>query len=245
MISDFAPGLDRTAGLRPGTSPMEGVIESADLPTPGYAELRLIGDLVRVCGPALARAIPADPGTLRCDDDHVRTAVRLTEKSGFVFLWNETGYARRQVRLTYNEPGTATAIDIPVSGAIELPAGGAKILPLDVTVGRGKLRYSTSELAGLHAVGDRLLLVLYGDPDTPGEVSFQWPGKPLVLGDVVSNEWDPARKVLTLDYFHKAQDQYLMVDDLLIAVLSRSRAAAASPIGTDDLFDPERGRRGQ
>ncbi len=241
MISDFAPGLDAIAGMRPGKAPAEGVVESADIPTPGYGELRLVGDLVRLCGAQLARAIPADPGTLRCDDDQVRALARLTEKSGFIFLWNETGHARRQVRLTYLEPGTAAAMDIPASGAIELPAGGAKILPLDVPIGRGMLRYSTSELAGLHAVGDRILLVLYGDSDTPGEVSFKWPGKPLVLGDVVSNEWDPARKVLTLDYFHKTQDQYLMVDDVLIAVLSRARAAAAAPIGEETILTPSAG----
>ena len=160
--------------------------------------------------------------------------MRLTDKTGFIFLWNESDKARRQVRLTYNEPGTTAVIDIPASGAIELPAGAAKILPLDLPLGRGVLHYSTSEVAGVHQLGDRLLLIVYGDPDTPGEISLQWPGRPLVLGDVVSKDWDAEHKVLTLDYYHKAQDQYLLVDDLQIAVLSRARrAASAARLGNE------------
>jgi len=233
MISDFARGADRADALRPGEAPTAGVIDLADFPTPGCGELRLIGDLLRLCGPQLARALPPEGEVARADDEEVKTAVRLSEKTGFIFLWNETGKARRQVRLTYSEPGTTTVVSIPASGAIEVPAGGAKILPLDLPVGAGTLRYATSEIAGLHPLDDRLLLVLYGDPDTPGEICLRWPGKPLVLGNVVSQEWDAPRKLLTLDYFHKAQDQYLMVDNLLIAVLSRARAAAAAQIGGD------------
>ena len=226
IVSDFAPGVDPSNGPRPA----EGVVAVTGTPTDGYGEMRLVGDFGRLFGAQLARAVPAE-GVLRADDREVQTAVRLGDKTEFIFLWSEKGRGPHQVRLTYSEPGTATVTSIPAAGAITLPAQGAKVFPLDVPVGRGVLRYATSELAGLHAVGDRTLLVVYGDQDTPGELALRWPGPPLVVGEVLRQDWNPDTKTLTLDYYHQQHDQYLLVDDLLIAILSRERAAAAAEFG--------------
>ena len=124
----------------------------------------------------------------------------------------------------------APVVDIPEAGAIYLPPGGAKILPLDVPLGRGVLRYTTSEILAVHPLGERILVVLYGDPDTPGEIALRWPGPPLVLGEVARETWDPETKTLILDYYHGEDDQYLLVDEVEFAILSRARAALTTEI---------------
>ncbi len=222
LLSDFAPGLEATGPYLPG-QPAAGIIDLAGARTPGYPEVRLIGSFVRLFGPELTGAVAAE-GIAKADDPGVQIAARLGEKAGFLFLWDEKS-AAHQVRLTYTPPGTAAAVSIPEAGSITLPAGSAKILPLGVPVGRGLLHYSTSEIAGLQQVGERTLLVLYGDVDTPGEVALGWPGPPLVSGEVKRQRWDPEKSTLILDYFHSRQDQYLLVDDLEIAILSHQRAA--------------------
>ncbi len=226
MLGDFAPGLQPTRVYSPDLAPDFGVVDPAGTRTAGYREMKLIGDLLRAFGPEMVSAVPAE-GVVKADDPGVRAAVRLSEKMGFIFVWDEKGAGLRQVRLTYTPPGTTSAVSIPEAGAITLPAGCAKMLAMDVPVGRGLLRYSTSEVAGVHKLGDRTLLVLYGDADTPGEVALRLPGPPLVLGEVTRQRWDAERSTLILDYFHSQKDQYLLVDDLQIAILSRERAALA------------------
>jgi hypothetical protein len=229
LLSDFSLGMDSRKVYSPGQIPSLGTIDPAGARTAGYLEAKLIGDSLRVFGPELATAVSAE-GVVRTDDPQVHAAVRLSATSGFVFVWDEKNAGPRQVRLTYTAPGTTAAVSIPEAGAISLPAGCAKMLAMDVPLGRGALRYSTSEIAGLHRLGDRTLLVLYGDPDTPGETALRLPGPPLVLGEVTRQRWDSERNTLVLDYFHTQQDQYVLIDDLEIAILCRERAALAGQV---------------
>ena len=227
-LSDFAPGQDVTAAYAPG-APIPGVIDPAGALTPGYREVKLIGDSLRLFGPDIAKAVPAE-GVVKADDIDARVAARLSDKSAYIFLWDEKRSGQRQVRLTYTPPGTTAALTIPEAGAIALPPGCAKMLAVDVPVGRGTVRYTTSEIAALHKVGDRTLLALYGDIDTPGEIALRWPGPPLVLGDVTRQRWDAEKSTLVVDYFHSQKDQYLLIDDLQVVILSRERAAAAGQV---------------
>ncbi len=231
-ISDFAPGLDADRVRRPGDWTGLGIIDPAGGRTPGWAELRLLGAFLQHFGPALACAMPAE-GVVQADDPQVQVAARLTNQESFIFLWDEQAAAAHQVRLTYIEPGVGAPMSIPQAGAIYLPSGGARVIPLDVPVGRGVLRYTTSEIAGVYPSGERTILVLYGDPDTPGEIALRWPGPPLVLGETIRQSWDADTKTLILDYYHGSDDQCLLVDELEILVLSRPRAAAAVAVTSD------------
>lgn len=230
-LSDFAPGHDPNARYTPGEV-IPGVVDPAGLRTAGYREAKLVGDSVRLFGPELAKAVSAE-GVVKADDPEIRVAARLSDRSAFLFLWDEKGAGPRQVRLIYSPPGTTAALAIPEAGAISLPPGCAKMLAIDVPVGRGTLRYTTSEIAAIHNTGDRTLLVLYGDVDTPGETALRLPGPPLVLGQVTRQRWDAERNTLVLDYFHSQMDQYLLVDGLQIAILSRDRAATAGQVTGD------------
>jgi|GEM_PF-2940011 len=231
-LSDFAPALDAAACRAPQQPPDNAIVDLAGVPSAAYTEARLLGRFLAHFGPRLARATPIRALT-SSDDPDVQVATRLTADVGFIFLWDEQGRAAHHVRLTYTDPDTQTAITIPEAGSIALPPGGAKILVTGLPLDHGLLRYTTSEIAGLHRLGNRTLLLLYGDPDTAGEIALQWPGPPLVVGDVLRQRWDSETSTLFLDYHHAQEDRYLLVDDLLIAILSRARAAQAIEIPGD------------
>lgn len=229
VFSDFAPGLDVQRACTPEEACGGGMIDPAGASTAGYGEAMLLGSFLRTFGAALARAAPAE-GVVEVDTPGVGSIVRYGDDQAFLFLWNESSAGPRQVRLALLEPEGEERISIPEAGAIHLPAKGAKVLPLSLPVGRGLLRYCTSEVAALHSVGERVLLVLYGEEDTPGEIAIRLPGPPLVTGKTARQSWDASTKTLTLDYFHAASDQYILVDEIEIAVLSRQRAASAHMI---------------
>jgi hypothetical protein len=221
-LSDFAPGLDPAAIAVPG-SEVRGIVDPAGGLTPGYAELRLLGAFLRRFGAALVRSTVAE-GVVEADDPDVRVAARYGQEASFLLLWDEKGRRAHQVRVRYLLPDGEKRISIPEAGAIHLPPSGAKILLLDTPFGRGAIRYCTSEVAALHQLGERWLLVVYGDADTPGEIAISLPGPPLVSGDAARQAWDAASNTLVLDYYHSAEDRYILVDELEIAVLSRERA---------------------
>ncbi len=183
IVSDFAPGVTPEDDLL-GAEPAAGVLLPSGARTAALDELRLVGALIRHIGPALAAADEADDA-VTCDDPGVRAAARLSEKGGALFLVDAEGETAHHVRCSFTNPQTGEQMAIPEAGAIALPAGAVKALPLNVPVGRGVLRYATSELLGLAKVGERTVLVVYGEADTAGEISLSWPGPPLVVGDLV------------------------------------------------------------
>ncbi|MBN1458373.1 MAG: beta-galactosidase [Armatimonadetes bacterium] len=230
VLTDFAPGLNPSLMRGPASQIGAGMVDPAGALSTGYREARLLGQFLRLFGAGIARSTSVS-GLVETDSPDVRADVRFSEKSAFLFLRNENLGESRQVRLRYLEPETEERVDIPQAGAIYLPPSGAKILPVGLPVGRGLLRYTTSEVAALHAMGERTLLVVYGDADTPGEIALGLPGPPLVSGPVARQSWDPDSKTLILDYYHGSEDRYLLVDELEIAILSRDRAAWATSIG--------------
>ena len=229
VIADFAPGLGPGEETAPDGTLAAGVIDPAGARASAYPELRLTGSLLHQFGAQLARAIPSEDAA-QADDQRVKVAARLADEQGFLFLWDDQGQAAHHVRLTFTEPGTGEQVSIPEAGAIVLPPGGVKIILTGLPVGRGVLRYTTSEVLGITRAGERTMLVVYGDPDTPGEISLRWPGPPLVSGEVAREHWDPETKTFVLDYYHGHEDRYLLVDELQIAILPRARAARAATV---------------
>ena len=230
LVADFALGLTPREPAVSGPEVTSGVIEVSGAGTAGAEELRLVGAFLRQFGPALARATEAVQAA-QCDDQAVRVVARVSDRAGFLFLTVEQGATAHHVRVAFTDPSTGEQMAIPDAGAVTLPAGAVKALITGVPLGRGILRYSTSEVLGIGKVGERTVLVVYGDPDTPGEISLRWPGPPLVTGEVARQSWDPDRKILVLDYYHGHEDRCLLVDELEIVILSRDRAKRAALIG--------------
>jgi hypothetical protein len=231
VLGDFAPGLRATTPVSPDGEAAVGVVDASGARTAGYDEVRLIGTFLSQAGASLARA-PLQDGAVEVDQPEVAASLRSGGSSRFLFVWDKGGTVSHSVRLTVSDPLTGARSLVPEAGAIALPPGGVKMLAANLPVGRGLLRYSTSEVLGVYPAGERTLLVVYGDTDTAGEVALQWPGPPLVTGDVTRQRWDADTRTLVLDYYHAADDRYLLVDDLQIAILSRARAARAAALPT-------------
>ena len=230
LIGDFAPGVPPWQQAASGTEAASGVIQVSGASTAGAEELRLVGAFLRQFGPALTRATEAVQAA-QCDDQAVRVLARVSDGTGFLFLMDGQGATAHHVRVSFTDPSTGEQMAIPEAGAVTLPAGTVKALVMGVPLGRGVLRYSTSEVLGIGKVGERTTLLVYGDPDTPGEISLRWPGPPLVTGEVARQSWDPAGKILVLDYYHGHEDRCLLVDELEIVILPRHRAKHAALIG--------------
>jgi hypothetical protein len=233
VLSEFAPGLDATAVRAAGEAEARGAVDAAGARLGAYQEARLVGSMLRQFGRQLARALSVE-GLVQVDDPEVGVAVRLSRAGGFIFLCNGENDRSRQVRLTYTDPETDAAVPIPEAGAIALGPGEGKIVITDLPLGRGKVRYCTSEIVGLHRVGERILMMVCGAADTAGEIALQWPGRPLVRGEVARQRWDQGSNTLILDYYHSEADRHLLVDELEIAILSRARAAMASAASSAD-----------
>jgi hypothetical protein len=239
----LGPALSAVAGAPPASRARagEGAVDAAGTYTAGYDEMRLVGAFLSQFGPRLARAALQE-GAAKTDDPEAAAAVRTgspalsgVEGAGsFWFIWDTRGTSNHSLRLTVTDPTTGTPTLVPEAGAITLPPGGAKMLVADLPIGRGLLRYSTSEVLGTYQVGERVVLVVYGDPDTPGEIALQWPGPPLVTGQLTRQRWDPDTRTLVLDYYHGVEDRYLLVDELQIAVLPRARAARVAALSGPD-----------
>ncbi len=230
LIGDFAPGVPPWQQAASGTEAASGVIQASGASTAGAEELRLVGAFLRQFGPALARATEAVQAA-QCDDQAVRLVSRVSDGAGFLFLMDGQEATAHHLRVAFTDPTTGEQMAIPEAGAITLPAGDAKALVMGVPVGRGVLRYCTSEVLGIGKVGERTVLLVYGDPDSPGEISLRWPGPPLVTGEVARQSWDPSGRILVLDYYHGHEDRCVLVDELEIVILPRDRAMHAALIG--------------
>jgi len=229
LVGDFAPGLETWSSPAAGPQMGAGVVQASGARTAGCDELRLIGAFLRQFGPSLVHAAQAAEAA-QCDDPAVEVIARVTKGTGFLFLADKEGTAAHHLRLSFTDPNTGEEMTIPEAGTVTLPAGAVKVLPLNLRVGRGTLRYTTSEMLGVATVGERTALVVYGDPETAGEISLGWPGPPLVSGEVARQSWNPETKALVLDYFHGQEDQCVLVDELEIVILSRERARHAAVI---------------
>ncbi len=97
------------------------------------------------------------------------------DPAGYLFVVNPWSQPVRS-RLTYTDPVTGQAATLPrLLKGVEFNSQGALILCLETPIpGTGlTIAYSTSQVEGWSVDGDRLLLTLYGPPDTMGETAFR------------------------------------------------------------------------
>jgi len=201
-----------------------------------YYRLRLVADLVNLFGPSLARARPAQSDLVKADLEEVSVSERINGNTAFLFLRPtllpgspEGAY---HLRLTYLDPATGQAVTIPNTGKIALGNRESKVLVAGLSLAGMALRYATSEIAAISEAADRTLLVLYGEPGTPGELALAATSKPLVVGQPLAQEWDEAARTLTLNYLFSDQDQVVLVDNLELLLLAKERASRLWLAGT-------------
>ncbi|MFN4178767.1 MAG: beta-galactosidase [Armatimonadota bacterium] len=135
-----------------------------------YYAIKLIGDFLRCFGADLVRAKP-NHELATSENEAIKVYARVHEDHGYLFVWNPTtDWQKAKVSITLPN-GEAITCEEP----IVLPPRDFKILPVNFTVGSRKVLFTTLEVQSIVKVGERWVMVVYGDvaPDgTPYQILF-------------------------------------------------------------------------
>jgi hypothetical protein len=80
---------------------------------------------------------------------------------------------------------------VPREGELELGAREMKMLPVQVPIPGGQLRYSTAELLAQGLVVERHYVMLYDLPGRVAEIGLATADEPHIEGDTIYKYWDP------------------------------------------------------
>jgi hypothetical protein len=188
-----------------------------------YYNVKAVGDFLRLYGKLLTRSQVIAKGA-RSSHPDMTLSQRGSGSSAFVFIRADTD-AEHHFHLTFRDPLGGGEIRVPQHGQLSIGVHAMKILPVQVEIDGGHLRYATAEVLASGHAGARSFLLLY---DVPGSlVEFSLRAKPTskILGDALYSRFDAASQALTVGVKVGAQPRYFLLDDsLLIALLPRELA---------------------
>ncbi|GAB3978896.1 hypothetical protein GCM10029978_072830 [Actinoallomurus acanthiterrae] len=191
-----------------------------------YDELKRQGLFYTTTAP-LARTDPATAPASSNADVHLEARVNPETKTRFLYLRHADPNAGSDDTTTFSWDTPDGTYDVTA----RLKGKDAKVLLAGYDFGGQRLVYSTSELmTGAH-VGDRDVVVLYGQDGTDGRTVLRYTSEPTVtvLDGKAQAAWDPARGDLRLDYSHSGLTRVLVHGggrpDLLLLLGSDDEAA--------------------
>ena len=189
-----------------------------------YYAARGIGHSLRILGNLLTRAEAYEGAT--STNPNVSVSQRVNGKSG-VILVRENANARQSFKMTVTDPNSPTKRKIvaPREGELELSPRGMKMLPVQIPIAGGKLRYSTAEVLATGLNLDRHFLIVYDEPGRVVEIGMATEDEPKVQGDTLYQYWDPEYETAVIGVrVEKREKMFLFNLDLLVIVLPRERA---------------------
>lgn len=123
-----------------------------------YYAVRSAGRFLEQFGPLLVRSRLLE-GAARTEMDRVWVAERANGGAGFLFVRSDSDEPRDGT-VTATDPATNATFDLRV----HLGPRGMKVLPINLPAQDAVVKRANAELAGVYREGNRLLLVLAGDP---------------------------------------------------------------------------------
>ena len=100
-----------------------------------------------------------------------------------------------------------------------------KILPVQIPVAGGHLRYSTAELLAQGTSHDRSFLVIYDEPGSLVEVALKAKEEPHVVGETLYQSWDKDTQSMVTGLRIEEKESFLLFDNQLqIVALPRDIA---------------------
>jgi beta-galactosidase-like protein len=126
--------------------------------------------------------------------------------------------------ISYIDPRSHTRRIIPQYSHLLLRREQTRLLPLNLPVRpQETLVYSTADLLGRYAYGDRTWLVFYGEPGEIGEVALRFSDKPVDLNHQVI--WSNENQEATLLLPFSTRDQVVPItNNISLLLISRERA---------------------
>lgn len=189
-----------------------------------YYAARTIGSFLDQFGTMAIRAGAAENATSTNSD--VSVSLRKSGKSGVLFV-RENANADQQFKITFPDPAADghREITIPREGKLAIGARGMKMLPVQVALGGGQLRYSTAEIIASGSQGARHYLIVYGEPGEPAEIALAAEAKPHLQGTATYEYFDAETKTATFGFaIEKSSQMFLWNGKLQIVVLPRELA---------------------
>jgi hypothetical protein len=189
-----------------------------------YYAARAIGAFLDQFGAMTVRA--GDAESIGSTHPDVSVSLRRNDKSGLLFV-RENANADQQFQMRLPVPASAgrKEIAIPSQGQLAIGARGMKLMPVEVPISGGQLRYSTAEFLACGRLGDRDFLIVYGDPGELAEIALMAEEEPHLLGAVLYRNFDTETKTSTFGVsIGTSVQMYLWNDKLQIVVLPRKLA---------------------
>lgn len=179
-----------------------------------YYAARGIGEFLKQYGPLVARAQTVE-GT-----QSTNAAVSVTERvngtSGFLFV-RENSNSLQQYKMTFPDPASPShrLITTPREGQLELAPRAMKMLPVQVPLPGGTLRYTTAEMLGYGVSEDRVFLLLYDERHQTAEIAVSTSRQPQVEGDTVYQYWDSDYETVVLGVNLATTENMWLVNETL------------------------------
>jgi Glycosyl hydrolases family 35/Beta-galactosidase, domain 2 len=189
---------------------------------------RGLGASLKLLGGALTRA-QASPGPVGSTNPNVTVSVRANGASGVAFVRENAG-AEQRFAMNFPDPASPThrQIKIPREGELTLGAREMKMLPVQLAIPGGTLRYATAEALEAGELSDREFVILYDAPGRLVEIALATRDEPHVEGDTVYQYWDPEYESVVIGVRVEKAERFLLLNGhLLVILLSRERALRA------------------
>jgi hypothetical protein len=190
-----------------------------------YYAARGICQFLRHYGQVLTRA-EAVTGPVQSTNPKISVTERISGPSGVVFV-RENANAEQRFKMTFVDPASPTRriISVPREGELVWGAREMKMVPVQVPVTGGKLRYSTAEVLTHGSILDREFLIVYDEPGRLAEIGLACTEEPKVEGDTVYRYWDPEYESAVFGvHVEESAKMLLFNDHLQIVVMPRERA---------------------
>jgi hypothetical protein len=152
---------------------------------------RGIGASLAVFGQVLTRAKRTESG-VQTTNANVSVSLRENGPKGVLFV-REDANAEQHFKMTFPDPHSPTRrpISIPREGELVLGAREMKMLPVQLDIPGGTLRYSTAELLATADFQDKQYIIMYDEPGRLVEIGLATRDEPHLEGDTAYRYWDP------------------------------------------------------
>jgi len=184
-----------------------------------YYAARGICRFLRMFGNVLTRAQMLEGGA-ESTNPSVSAAERVNGQTAVVFV-RENANAAQRFKMTFVDPASPTKrkITTPREGEMDLGARDMKMIPVQVPISGGKLRYSTAEVLAHGLNLDRHFLILYDEPGRLVEIALATEDEPRFEGDTVYRYWDPEYESAVIGVRVEKKEKTLLFNDHLLIVL--------------------------
>jgi hypothetical protein len=190
-----------------------------------YYAARGICEFLNLHGNVLSRAEEVTNGCSSANAA-VSVSMRKNGRSAVVFV-RENANAEQTYKMTFPDPASPThrAIQVPREGVLTLGPRAMKMIPVQVPIRGGTLRYSTAEVMAHGANLGHDFLIVYDDPGRVAEIALATDREPRVEGDAIYQYWDRDYESLVLGVRVENSEKILYINHrLLLVVAPRERA---------------------